>query len=64
MNDLVDQQELRRAASHEAGHAIVGVRLAVPFDYVEVRIDGTGGFDLPSSGDESALPELARKQVI
>lgn len=36
----------------------------MPFDYVEVRIDGTGGVHLPGSGDESALPELARKQVI
>jgi hypothetical protein len=59
-------KELRRSASHEAGHAAVAVHLAVPFECVEVRPDGTGGVHLPSStdADESTIPQLARKQVI
>jgi hypothetical protein len=59
------EQELRRTASHEAGHAVVSVYLEVPFDYVEMGDDGTGSVQPSCTADEGeSFRELAAKQLI
>ena len=65
MTKLFEEEE-KRAASHEAGHAVISVHLEVPFECVEINADGEGIVHLPSgvAVDESVWRELARRQVI
>jgi len=59
------EQELRRTASHEAGHAVVSVYLEVPFDYVEMGDDGTGSVQPSCTVDAGeSFRELAAKHLI
>jgi len=59
--------ELKRAASHEAGHAAVSVHLGMRFHPVTIHssgmYDGSLEPDL-SLEDESRAAEIARKQVV
>jgi hypothetical protein len=41
MTKLFEEEE-KRAASHEAGHAVISVHLEVPFECVEINADGEG----------------------
>jgi ATP-dependent Zn protease len=61
----LERQELRRTASHEAGHAVVSAHLGAPFEYLSISEDGTGLVQ-PSITDEGdgAYRELAGKHLI
>jgi hypothetical protein len=61
----LERQELRRTASHEAGHAVVSAYLGVPFDYVAISEDGTGIVQPPSMAEVAGtFRELAGRHLI